>query len=133
MLTRLAIALALIAACRGQTDGPCQCTPDNVSRTKRHDQTTPIDSIGLLSLLRRHRDLEVQNANRRDIKLVDDEIRLTVTSFCQPCGDWVGDRMTVDEMFPLARIDDATGAVCLGLVLRDGSTTFGTGRPANCR
>jgi len=133
VLTRLALVLVAVAGCRGQTEGPCQCTPENVSRTKRHDQTSPIDSTGLLSLLRRHRDLDAQNAPRRDLKLVDDEIRITVTSFCQPCGDWVGDRMTVDEMFPLKRLDDATGAVCLGLVLRDGSTAFGDGRPDACR
>ena len=133
MITRIAIVLVAVAACHGSSEGPCQCTPENVSKTKRVDQASPIDSTGLLSLLRRHRDLASQNIQRRDIKMVDDEIRIATTSFCQPCGDWVGDRMTVDEMFPLQRLDEATGAVCLGLVLRDGSTAFGEGRPDACR
>jgi hypothetical protein len=133
VLTRIAIVLVAVAACRGPSEGPCQCTPENVAKTKRHDQTSPIDSTGLLVLLRRHRDLASQNIQRRDIKMVDDEIRIAVTSFCQPCGDWVGDRLTVDEMFPLKRLDDATAAVCLGLVLRDGSTAYGDARPDACR
>jgi hypothetical protein len=128
------VGLVSLAACHGSSsDGPCQCTPANVSKTKRVDEASPIDSAGLLALLRRHRDLAAQNIQRRDIKMVDDEIRIATTSFCQPCGEWVGDRMTVDEMFPLKRLDEATGAVCLGLVLRDGTTAFGDGRPDACR
>ncbi len=86
----------------------------------------------MLERVRTHRRMVSDHANRRDIKMVDDEIRIDVTAFCQPCGDWVGDRMTVEDMFPLARLDDATGAVCLGLVLRDGSTVYGPGHPAAC-
>ena len=93
----------------------------------------PIDSAGLLAMLRKHRQLLADNANRRDVKMVDDEIRIVVTEMCQPCGSWVGDRTTIEEMFPLARLDDATGAVCLGLTLRDGTTAFGGERPNACR
>ena len=46
----------------------------------------------------------------------------------QPC-EWVGDRLTVDEMVPLSRLDDAVGTTCLGLVLRDGSIVSGRARP----
>jgi hypothetical protein len=129
---RILAAVLALAACHGDPPAPCRCTPSNAARTKRVGEDHPIDGAGLLALVRRHRTLVEARAPNRDVKLVDDEIRIAVVAFCQPCGDWVGDRMTVDEMFPLARLDDATAAVCLGLVLRDGSTAFGPGHPAAC-
>jgi len=109
----LALA-ALLAACH---DEPVKaCTP--VGQTKPE----------LLAQLRRHRTLVDQRANGRDVKLVDDEIRIAEGLACQPC-EWVGDRLTVDEMLPLARLDDAVATTCLGLVLRDGSTVYGRARP----
>ena len=83
----------------------------------------------LLTLARRHRTLVDQHAPNRDIKLVDDELRLGMSVECQPCS-WVGDRLTVDEMLPMARLDDATAVTCLGLVLHDGTSVFGSARPA---
>jgi hypothetical protein len=127
-------ALAAAAACRGAPagDGACHCTPDNRSRTRRADGST-LDGATLLARLRRHKqDIALQRPGR-DIKVFDDELRLELTGFCQPCSDWVTDRLTIDEMFPLDRLDDATGGVCMGLVLRDGTTVYGRARPAACR
>ena len=78
------------------------------------------------------RDVE-QHRNPRDIKVDDDELRLHVATFCQPCSDWVNDHATLEALFPLDRLDDAAGAVCLGLVLRDGTTAYGDARPRACR
>ena len=127
---KLALLLVLVGSCKDPVAGPCTCTPGNT--TKLSHAGAPIDSASVLALVRRHRMLVDQHAQGRDVKLVDDEIRLEVAALCNPCGDWVGDRMTVDEMFPLSRLDDATGAVCLGLTLRDGTTAFGE-RPTACR
>ena len=142
---RLSFALALAAltalggaaglgACRATPadDGVCRCTPSNRSRTKVGDGTY-LDGAGLLGKLRRHRRDVEQRRNPRDIKVDDDELRLEVTSFCQPCGDWIRDRMTIEDLFPLARLDDSASAVCLGLVLRDGTTVYGDARPRACR
>jgi len=124
------LVLLVLAGCGKDVDAPCTCLPANVAKITQHG--APIDSASVMALLRRHRTMIEQHAQGRDVKLVDDEIRIQVGALCQPCGDWVGDRMTVDEMFPMSRLDDATGAVCLGLTLRDGSTVFG-GRPTACR
>jgi hypothetical protein len=112
---RWILLIALVAGCH---DEPVKaCTP--VGKTKPE----------LLALLRRHRAMAAQGgANGRDIKLVDDEIRIAEGLACQPC-EWVGERLTVDEMVPLARLDDAVGTTCLGLVLRDGSTVYGRAKP----
>jgi hypothetical protein len=114
---RWLVIAALLAGCH---DEPVKaCTP--VGKTKPE----------LLTLLRRHRTMAAQGgANGRDIKLVDDEIRMAESLACQPC-DWVGDRLTVDEMVPMSRLDDAVGTACLGLVLRDGSTVYGRARPSS--
>jgi hypothetical protein len=122
-----------LLGCEDHVPAPCQCTPANSVRTKRAGDAQPIGGPGLLAMLRKHRQLLAEDANRRDVKMVDDEIRIVVTEMCQPCGAWVGDRTTIEELFPLALLDDATGAVCLGLVLRDGTTAFGGERPAACR
>ena len=130
-----AVALVLaFAACRGTPadDGVCRCTPGNLSRTKLADGST-LDSAALLGKLRRHRRDVEQHRTPRDIKVFDDELRLEIASFCQPCGDWIQDRMTIEDMFPLQWLDDAAGSVCLGLVLRDGTTAYGDARPRACR
>jgi hypothetical protein len=113
-------------------DGVCRCTPGNLSRTKLADGTT-LDSAALLGKLRRHRRDVEQHKTPRDIKVFDDELRFEISNFCQPCGDWVQDRMTIEDLFPLGRLDDAAGAVCMGLVLRDGTTVYGDARPRACR
>lgn len=105
---RSLLALVLLAGCKDEPP-PMACTPTGTASPK------------LLTLARRHRTLVEQRAPNRDVKLVDDELRLGMAIACQPCP-WVGDRLTVDEMLPLGRLDDATAVTCLGLVLRDGST-----------
>lgn len=132
-LTALCGAAAL-GACRATPadDGVCRCTPSNQSRTKAGDGTY-LDSAALLGKLRRHRrDVELRRTPR-DIKVDDDELRLELVSFCDPCSDWIKDRLTIEALFPLDRLDDAAGAVCLGLVLRDGTTAYGDARPHACR
>lgn len=112
---RWLVLAALLAGCHDEPEKAC--TP--AGKTKPE----------LLGLLRRHRAMAAQaGANGRDIKLVDDEIRIAESLACQPC-DWVGDRLAVDQMVPLGRLDDAVGTTCLGLVLRDGSTVSGRARP----
>jgi hypothetical protein len=131
----VAYVLATVAACRDTPpadDGVCRCTPGNLSRTKLADGTA-LDGAALLGKLRHHRQEVEQHRNPRDIKVFDDELRFQISNFCQPCGDWIQDRMTMENMFPLARLDDAAGAVCLGLVLRDGTTIYGDARPRACR
>ncbi|MDB4956786.1 MAG: hypothetical protein JWO36_4355 [Myxococcales bacterium] len=134
MVVRLAVVLALFAACHESPhrDGPCQCTPNNASRIKGRDNA-PITGESLVALLRGHRQQVALGKNPRDIKVLDDELRFAVSNFCEPCGEWVHDRMTIEDMFPLSRLDDATRAVCLGLVLRDDTTVYGSARPSNCR
>lgn len=85
----------------------------------------------LVAALHRHRRDVALGKPARDIKLIDDQLRFAIIDFCQPCGGWVDDRMTMEAMFPLDRLDDATSAVCMGLVLRDGATVYGSARP--CR
>jgi hypothetical protein len=130
----LACALSL-AACRGKPadDGVCHCTPGNVSRTRSVDEAAPMDGPALLEKLRRHRRLVDENRDPRDIKVFDDELRYAVLDFCQPCASWVGERATMEELFPLHRLADATSAVCMGLVLRDGTIAYGDARPRACR
>lgn len=132
-LAVLAVALAVFA-CRATPadDGVCRCTPGNQSRIPLRDGTS-LDGAALLGKLRRHHRDVGQHRNPRDIKIDDDELRLQVASYCQPCGDWIHDRMTIEELFPLTRLDDAVGAVCLGLVLGDGTTAYGDARPRACR
>jgi len=129
-----ALVLAMIAACQRPPadDGVCSCTPGNLSRTKLADGSS-LDGATLLGKLRRHRRDVEQHKTPRDIKVFDDELRFEISNFCQPCGDWVKDRMTIEDMFPLARLDDATTGVCMGLVLRDGTTAYGDARPRACR
>lgn len=133
-LTATAAALAALAGCRGAPadDGACRCTPENRSRAQLPEGGT-LDGATLLAKLRRHqRDVALQRPGR-DVKLFDDELRLELTSFCQPCSDWVEDRLTIEDMFPLDRLDDAVAGVCMGLVLRDGTTVYGNARPRACR
>lgn len=131
---RLALGVTVIAACGAPPaeSTVCSCTPGNLSRTKLPDGTV-MDGAVLLDKLRGHRDAVRLERNARDVKIGDDELRLALVNYCSPCGDWIKDRLTVEEMFPLERLDDAADAVCLGLVLRDGTTAYGKARPAACR
>ena len=131
----VAILLILLVACNSRDDGAglCGCTPNNASRVRSVDETGPLDGAALLAKLREHRNLVLAQRNPRDIKVFDDELRFAIANFCDPCNDWVSDRMTIEELYPLARLDDATRAVCLGLVLRDGTTLYGDARPRACR
>jgi hypothetical protein len=139
-VTRLALALVAVlaaAACRSDRTTPaddpvCHCTPGNSSRAKLADGTY-LDGPALVGKLRYHRQAVEQKRTPRDIKVFDDELRLAIIGYCQPCSDWVQDRMTIEDMFPLQRLDDAASAVCLGLVLRDGTTVYGNTRPPACR
>jgi len=130
----LPLLLATVTACRSTPtdDGVCHCTPGNASRTKLSDGTY-LDGATLLAKLRRHQHDVEQHRTPRDIKVFDDELRFEISNFCQPCGDWIKDRTTIEEMFPLSRLDDAASSVCLGLVLRDGTTIYGDARPRACR
>ena len=101
-------------ACGGKPADDCTCTPSHAPSTQ------------ILTLLRRHR--AAVTSNGRDIKLIDDELRLQSETLCSPCNAWVGERARADELYPLERLDDATAATCMGLVLRDGSTAFGPAR-----
>ncbi|TMQ13012.1 MAG: hypothetical protein E6J90_29620 [Deltaproteobacteria bacterium] len=129
-----ALLAAALAACRSAPAdvGPCSCTPGNRSRTRLPDGST-LDSAALLGKLRRHKRDVALHRPARDVKVFDDELRLELTGFCQPCSDWVEDRMTIEDMFPLDRLDDATGAVCMGLVLQGGATVYGAALPPACR
>lgn len=128
-IARIALAALALAAC-GRPPPPtadCSCKPANQTQSHLRDGT-PIDGRAILSELRRHRQFVADQRNPRDTKMLDDELRFAVVNFCQPCGGWVGDRMTMDELFPLARLDDAVDAVCMGLVLGDGTTVYGSAR-----
>ena len=92
-----------------------------------------MDGVSLVARLRRHRSDVALGRNPRDIKVVDDQLRVAIVDFCQPCAHWVADRLTIEEMFPLERLDEATRGVCMGLVLRDGTTVYGEARPRACR
>jgi hypothetical protein len=124
----------LLIGCKADSaEGPCTCTPGNVSQIKAPFAPDGMDGPALLAALRRHATDVRLGKNPRDIKVLDDELRFAIIDFCQPCGSWVGDRLTMEEMFPLDRLDDAASAVCMGLVLRDQTTVYGKSRPKNCR
>ncbi len=129
------IAIVVLAACGSKSadDGPCTCTPANVGHAKAIGEAGPMTGESLLAALRRHRQEVAANLNPRDIKVHDDELRFQIVDFCQPCADWVKDRMTMEEMFPFEQLDNARSAVCMGLVLRDGKTVYGETRPRACR
>ena len=130
---RIAMILVLVSACESKpAETKCTCTPDNVGKVKGRDDA-PMTGESLLAALRRHKQDVALKRTPRDIKIADDELRFRILDFCQPCSDWVQDRMSMEEMFPLDRLDDATRAVCMGLVLRDGTTVYGSTRPAACR
>jgi hypothetical protein len=131
---RLAL-LALLVACKSEpaAEGPCTCTPDNHGNISSPLTGQPMDGAMLVAQLRRHMAEVRTGKTPRDVKVFDDELRFAIIDFCQPCGGWVADRMTIEEMFPIEKLDEATSAVCMGLVLRDGKTAYGSTRPANCR
>ena len=131
-----AAAVATLGACRGRTTddgGPCRCTPGNVSHTRSVGDASPMDGPALVDRLRRHKRLVDEGRNPRDIKVFDDELRHALLDFCQPCSSWIGKRMTMEQMFPLHRLPEATSAVCMGLVLRGGTIAYGDARPLACR
>ena len=116
-----------------KADERCTCTPNNASRVKLRDETAPIDGKQLLERLRRHqRDVRL-GRNARDIKVDDDALRFAISNFCDPCNSWVSDSARIEELYPLARVDEAATAVCLGLELRDGTIVYGEARPRACR
>jgi len=135
MLGRAVACFAVLAACKSEParNEPCSCTPANMSRTKTMHEDAPMDGASLLLRLRRHQQDVANGRNPRDIKVADDELRYAILEFCQPCSEWVPDRLTIEEMFPLGRLGEATKGVCMGLVLRDGTTAWGDARPQNCR
>jgi hypothetical protein len=135
VLAAAAAAAAALGACRGEAEdaGPCTCTPGNASRTRSADEAAPMDGPALLQRLRTHKRYVEENRNPRDVKVFDDELRYAILEFCQPCSRWVGERMTMEQMFPLDRLGEATSAVCMGLVLRDGTVAYGDARPRACR
>jgi hypothetical protein len=130
-----ALGCLLLIACGGKPDEPatCTCTPSNKGRVVVAGGNAPMTGDTLLAGLRRHAQDVRLNKTPRDIKIADDELRFQIIDFCSPCESWVNDRMTMEEMFPLDRLDDARTAVCMGLVMRDGSTVHGSTRPAACR
>ncbi len=87
----------------------------------------------LLALLRKHAAFVAAKRPGRDVKMFDDELRAAVIHYCTPCGAWIDDRATIDSMYPLDRLDDATSATCLGLYLRDSTIAWGDARPRGCR
>jgi hypothetical protein len=131
------ILLVALAACSTPASETCTCTPANTGQTTRQlvegQPPGPVDGPAIVAALRRHRAMKAANRTPRDIKVLDDELRFAVIDFCSPCGGWVADRMTMEDLFPLDRLDDARSAVCMGLVLRDGSTVYGSTRPAACK
>lgn len=135
MIARLLVASLVLAACRepAPREEACTCTPANRGRIKALHEAAPMDGVSLLARLRRHKSDVDLGKNPRDIKVIDDQLRFAIIDFCQPCAHWVTERLTVEEMFPLGRLDDATSGVCMGLVLRDGSTVYGEARPTACR
>jgi hypothetical protein len=122
------VVLVAMIACRQDAAEPCRCTPGNASAIPG-----ALDGDTLLARLRHHQADVAAGKNPRDVKMFDDELRFAIVDFCRPCGEWVGDRTTIAEMFPLERLSDAVRAVCLGLVLRDDTTVYGSARPASCR
>jgi len=125
--------IALVSCSKPADDGPCTCTPGNAGHAKAIGESGPMTGESLVAALRRHRQEVAANLTPRDIKVHDDELRFQIIDFCQPCADWVTDRLTMEEMFPLERLDDARSAVCMGLVLRDGTTVYGSARPRSCQ
>ena len=132
---RIAVFALLIGCGSKATDEPsaCTCAPGNKGRIRGAGGAEPLTGSSLLAALRKHAQDVRLNKTPRDIKVADDELRFQIIDFCSPCEAWVNDRMTMEEMFPLDRLDDATSAVCMGLVLKDGSTAYGETRPRACR
>ncbi len=129
------LAALLVIGCSSKPAEPetCTCTPTNIGRIRGPGISEPMTGNSLLAALRRHAQDVRLGKTPRNIKVADDELRFQIIDFCSPCEAWVNDRMTMEEMFPLDRLDDATSAVCMGLVLRTGSTVYGETRPKACR
>jgi len=119
------IAAGCLTAC-GKPAEPrtCDCLPQPAD---------PAGGAAILDGLRRHVAAVRDGKNPRDVKLVDDDLRFAIVNFCSPCGAWVADRTTIEDLYPLDRLDDAARATCLGLELADGTTVYGNARPRACR
>ena len=135
MRRAITTAAVLAIGCKQPAEeaGPCACVPGNTARITSPIAAEPLTGVTLLAALRRHATDVRLGKGARDVKVFDDELRFAIIDFCSPCGGWVSDRATMEEMFPLERLDQAVGAVCMGLVLRDGSTVYGSARPKACR
>jgi hypothetical protein len=128
------VAVALVIGCRDPAPpDPCTCTPANAGQVRGPRDAPPLDGPALVGRLRVHRQMVRDRRNPRDVKVFDDELRLAIGDFCHPCNDWVRERSTIEELYPIERLDDARSAVCLGLVVRDNATVYGDDRPRACR
>ena len=128
-MTKLWLVLVLVGCRDPAPDGPppCTCAPALT-------EAAPKASLTIRALARRHQ-AAVRDGHRngRDTKLVDDELRLQSAILCEPCGGWIGERATAEAIYPVDRVDDAVGVVCMGFRLRDGSVAFGSAHPPECR
>lgn len=103
----------------------CACTPTAASAKA---------STAILQLIQRHQAAVLAgDRNGRETQMIDDELRNKSIMACDPCGAWIGDRATAEELYPLAHATDAVGVTCTGLRLRDGTTVYGDAHPAECR
>ena len=109
----------------GEVPARCECVPTQASSPA---------SASLLDLIRRHQGaVRDGQRNGRGTKLIDDELRLQSSILCQPCGAWIGERATPEEIYPLDRADGAVSVVCTGLRLGDGTIAYGAVHPPECR
>ena len=129
----LVVLLAIGCSSKPPEPEACTCTPTNTGRIRGPGASESLTGTSLLAALRRHAQDVRLRKTPRDIKVADDELRFQIIDFCSPCEAWVNDRMTMEEMFPLDRLDEVTRAVCMGLVLGTGSTVYGEARPKACR
>ena len=127
-MTKLWLALTLVGCSSPAPETPatCACSPTQ-------PEAAPKASLAIRALVRRHQ-AAVRDGHRngRDTKLVDDELRLQSAILCEPCGGWIGERATAEEMYPVDRVEDALGVVCAGFRLRDGTIAYGTAHPPEC-
>jgi len=128
------LAIVVLGCREPATDaGTCTCTPNNASRVKQRDEAAPMDGKQLLERLHRHkRDVRL-GRNARDIKVDDDQLRFAISNYCDPCNSWVLDTMRIEDLYPMARLEESANAICLGLELRDGTVVYGDARPRACR
>jgi hypothetical protein len=128
VFTLTAIFALAVASCSDRAaDAPasCSCSPHAPSSRA---------SAALLELVHRHAHaVRDGQRNGRDTKLIDDELRMQSQILCEPCGAWIGERTTPEEIYPFAREAEAVGVVCTGLQLGDGTIAYGELHPPECR